>query len=273
MTYSEALADSIVAISVSDSPDIEIVGMSDAHLRDATAELARHLLALGARIAYGGDLRSKGFTEILFELVARHRRDANDGDDRAAVLSYLAWPVHISMPVHDLERYHSELEGLAELRLLDPAGSLMTTAQRRAFETRPAATAEWRAGLTAMRETMCRETGARIIAGGPVAGFKGDFPGIAEEARIALNEGHPLFILGGFGGCAADIAATMGLLDPVGIPARDWGQAALFIDTPIEQLANGLNVEENRTLAKTPHVDEAIALILRGLLRLEGAVG
>lgn len=268
MSYSEALADRVVAISVSESPDLGALGMGDAHLRDAMAELARHLLALGARVAYGGDLRAGGFTEILLELVARHRRDSDEGDQRSAVLSYLAWPVHISKPVHDLERYASELNGIATLLMLDLEGVPLSREQRRQLDSRPANPEEWATGLTAMRRRMDRDTSARIVAGGRVEGFLGAMPGIAEEARIALERGQPLYVLGGFGGCAADVAAAIGVADVRGVPSRDWGQADIFVNVPANGLRNGLTIEENRTLAATPHVDEAIALVLRGMLRL-----
>lgn len=269
MSYSEALADRTVAISVSESPDLEILGMTEAHLRDATAELARHLIALGARVAYGGDLRQGGFTEILFELVARHRRDADEGDTRSAVLSYLAWPVHIAKPLHDLERYRKETSGLVTLLLLDPNGEPLAFGARRDIETRDPIAEEWAPALTAMRQRMSADASARIVAGGKVANFLGEMPGVAEEARIALESGSPLYLLGGFGGCAADIAKVMGLAELSGVDPRDWGQQALFAGRGANDLANGLTSAENRTLAATPHVDEAIALVLRGLLRLE----
>jgi hypothetical protein len=269
MSYSEALSERTIAISVSNSPDLGPLGMSDAHLQDATAEIARHLLALGARIAYGGDLRQRGFTEVLFELVARHKRDADEGDGRSAVLSYLAWPVHISKPAHDLARYEEELAGLATLLLLDEAGVPMTGAGRRDLPPRKPRSQEWSDGLTKMRERMNTDSDARIIAGGQVEGYQGSMPGIAEEAIIALRAGRPLFILGGFGGCAADIAVSVGLMEGHETERRDWENRWLFDDVHFDQLSNGLSIDENRTLASTPHVDEAIALILRGLLRLE----
>lgn len=273
MSYSEALADHVIAISVSESPDLGALGMSEAHLRDATAELARHLLALGARVAYGGDLRAGGFTEILFELVARHRRDAEEGDQRAAILSYLAWPVHISKAFHDLERYARELEGTAELLMLDAEGVLMSVDQRKELESREPEPNEWASGLTAMRRQMSVSTSARVVAGGRVEGFLGALPGIAEEARIAIDGERPLYLLGGFGGCAADIAAAIDLAVVPGVSQRDWGQADIFADASAARLHNGLTLEENRKLAVTPHVDEATALVLRGLLRLERGQG
>ena len=139
---------------------------------------------------------------------------------------------------------------------------------KREMQTRPPQRGEWGPGLTAMRERMNADTSARIIAGGRVEGFLGDLPGVAEEAVIALRTGRPLYILGGFGGCAADIAQASGFAELPGIAPRDWGQNELFSATTSEALANGLDFNENCTLAATPHVDEAIALVLRGLLRL-----
>ena len=271
MAYSEALAHSTVAISVSDSPDLAPLGMNALHLRDATAELARHLLALGARIAYGGDLRQHGFTEILFELVSRHRRDADEGDERTGVLSYLAWPVHISRPFQDLQLYRDELAGLASLLLLDEDGAPLSDRVRRDLPEHQPPEGEWSIGLTSMPRTMSAQATPRVVTGGAVAGYKGIMPGIAEEALFALELRKPLYILGGFGGCAADIAATMGLFEARGIPQRTWPGRERFVGRPIEQLNNGLEPEEIRTLARTPHIDEAITLVLRGLNRLSRA--
>ena len=46
--------------------------MSEGHLKEATAELALQLLAAGTNLAYGGDLRAHGFTQLLFQLVLRY---------------------------------------------------------------------------------------------------------------------------------------------------------------------------------------------------------
>jgi hypothetical protein len=50
MSYREVLGKHAIAISTSESPDMAALGLSDEHLRDAMAEIARHLLALGARL-------------------------------------------------------------------------------------------------------------------------------------------------------------------------------------------------------------------------------
>ena len=267
MTYREPLSQRAVAIAISDSPDMEALGLAPEHLRDAMAEIARHLLAMGARLVYGGDLRTNGFTELLFELVARYRRDADVGDDRPAVVNYLAWPVVMSKPAAEMHSLVEELTGLAELHLLDRHGAdlPLTTLDNPA---RPAVTdADWMIALTAMRNVMTRASDARIVLGGRTEGYKGRMPGIAEEALTALQAGQPLFLLGGFGGCARDIAAALNLMAlPAGV--ANWAGYDEFGQYDGGDLRNGLSAEENAMLARTVHVDEAVALVLRGLLRL-----
>jgi hypothetical protein len=233
------------------------------------AEIARHLLALGARLAYGGDLRTLGFTELLFELVARHSRKQDEGDGQMGVTDYLAWPVHILMATADLERYTSELTEYAKLVLLTLEGDCCTMNERHMMRQGPPTEAQWTQGLTSMRRVMLRATDARVVLGGRVEGYKGVMPGIAEESLLSLQTRQPLFLIGGFGGCARDIAEALGLILPSATSRPKWkGLDALDAFKGVD-MDNGLTREENAILAKTPHVDEAVALILRGLLRLE----
>jgi hypothetical protein len=92
-------------------------------------------------------------------------------------------------------------------------------------------------------------------------------PGVAEEALAALQAGQPLFLLGGFGGCARDIAEDFGLAQRGLVPRSPWPGRSSFTSFTAEGLNNGLNTEENTILATTVHVDQAVTLILRGLLR------
>lgn len=268
MTYREALSQHIVAISVSDSPDMPALGLSDQHLSDAMTEIARHLLALGSRVAYGGDLRTGGFTQLLFELVSRHKRDADEGDDRASALSYLAWPVHILKTVADLEQMRDDLIGAATLVLLDRQGQRLSIEERSALQQHQPNDKEWRDGLTSMREVMRRSTHARVVLGGRVDHYKGSMPGIAEEALLSLEAKQPLFLMGGFGGCARDLAEDLGIVPKLVDQRRNWSGRDAFDAFSGNDLNNGLSEVENKILAQTPHVDQAVAMMLRGLLRL-----
>lgn len=272
MSYREVLSQSAVAISISESPDMSMLGLSDDHLRDAMTEIARHLLALGARLVYGGDMRANGFSELLFELIARHRRDADEGDARADVTNYLAWPVHIGMANDALVAAEKDVAGLVDLVCLDVDGRRMSLPERHALpgQLQPSEV-EWTRGLTSMRETIRAKTNARIVLGGRVTNYKGSMPGVAEEASLSLQAHQPLFLLGGFGGCTRDIAETLRMVEPWAASRPDWPGRDSFKGLCVDSLRNGLSTEENSALARTPHIDQAVALVLRGLLQLQSA--
>jgi len=267
MSYEEPLSKQAIAISISDSPDMDVLGLSREHLDDAMAEVARYLLAMGARLIYGGDLRPRGFTELLFELVARHRRDADLGDERVGVSNFLPWPVHVSWAPEQLKELSDAVKGVAELIYLSLEGEPIPDDERQQFLAHTANEDEWAQGLTAMRDVVTRRSDARIVLGGKVERFMGRMPGIAEEALTSLRASQPLFVLGGFGGCAGDIAADLGLSSSSA--ARNWPGRGKFTGFTAEALNNGLDGEENAILANTVHVDQAVTLILRGLLRKE----
>ena len=54
MTSSHSETIAAVGISVSESPDLQSLGLSDGHLRDAMAEIALHVLASGRSLAMAG---------------------------------------------------------------------------------------------------------------------------------------------------------------------------------------------------------------------------
>ena len=47
---------------------------------------------------------------------------------------------------------------------------------------------------------------ARVLIGGKMTGYSGFAPGVFEEGLLMLQRGGPLYILGGFGGAAAELA-------------------------------------------------------------------
>jgi hypothetical protein len=256
-----------IALSISNSPDLAVLGLGKEHLDDAMTEIARHLIACGATLAYGGDLREGGFTELLFEIVNRYR--ANKDADGLIVSNYLAWPVHASISADKIERWQLALAGLARLVLLDQTGSEISLSERPP-EAADMDELQWADGLTAMRNTMASTINARIALGGQTAKYKGRLPGIAEEALIQINRKAPLFVLGGFGGCSFDLARAMGI-DRRDFPrtasSGTWNGIEAFRAFGPTDLHNGLSPEENRLLAETVHVDQAVALILRGLMK------
>jgi hypothetical protein len=270
MSRNEPLSGRTVAVSISESPDMKVLGLAEEHLDDAMSEVARHLLAMGARLVYGGDLRPKGFTELLVEIAIRHSRDTDGRPAQAVFTNYFPWSVHVHLSAEELKQRREAVEGLAELVFLRADGSEMTFEERQRLTPREPTAEERTQGLTSMRDLVTGVSDARVVLGGKVTDFGGRMPGVAEESLCALRAGQPLFLLGGFGGCARDIAEEIGLA-PAGGRRRDWPGRGDFANFTADGLRNGLGVGENTTLATTVHVEQAVTLILRGLLRTLGA--
>ena len=236
-------------------------GFTDGHLKDAMAGFAIYLLSSGATLAYGGDLRDRGFARLIFDLALRYR------PGEQAVANYLAWPVHAQMKANDIHDLDEALQGFARLILLALDGSPMP---RKAHRTVPPSAVDdrkWRIGLTTMREFMCAETEARVVLGGTLEGYKGAMPGVAEVALLALAAKQKVFLVGGFGGCARAIAEVLGLAEPWAKSHSTWEGRERFEGRSDADLNNGLTHAENRSLASTPDIDQAITLVMTGLNR------
>ena len=269
MTASPTKIAPSVGISISESPDLEFLGLSDGHLRDAMAEIALQLTASGVSLAYGGDLRQRGFTRLLTELLVRYR-DHPLHRETIAVTDYLAWPVHIRMSSNELAAFSAGHEPTVRLVFLTLDGARLDREQRLKLPAHEPQEEEWAKGLTAMRTAMLADIRARIVLGGRVEGYKGAMPGIAEEAHLSLDAQQPVFVLGGFGGCALDIAETLGLTARWAGSRNDWPGRERFRKYSPNSLHNGLSCEENSVLARTPHIQEAAYLVSRGLRQILG---
>ena len=267
MTLQETKTTPTVAISTSESPDMAALGLSEEHLQDAMAEIALQVLSSGKSLAYGGDLRAHGFTELLFELVERYR-DHPRHSGTITVTDYLAWPVHIRMTADDLVAFSTGHEETAHLVFLARDGAQLEWEQRLELPMHEPDDNEWTEGLTKMRTVMREETQARIVLGGRVEGYKGRMPGIAEETLLSLQAHQPIFLLGGFGGCTRDVAETVGLAEPWAGSRSDWNCRPCFESYSPNDLHNGLSDEDNAVLARTPHIHQAVTLVSRGLRRI-----
>ena len=258
-----------VAVSVSENPDMPVLGLSNGHLRSAMFEIFQYMLYKKVHIVYGGDLRQNGFTELLSEMLVRYRPVGEAFYGYLGVTNYLAWPVHIRMPIGEIEEFDEMLTESGRLVCLDKTGNPMTLEERRPMREIEPTDDDWNCGLTAMRQRMLKETDVRIILGGRVDGYKGVMPGIGEEALISLKARQPLFIVGGFGGCAGDIAVSIGLKEDNLFEYRAWQGREAFENFSADDLNNGLTFEENSVLASTPYIDQTIVMILRGLIRMD----
>ena len=163
------------------------------------------------------------------------------------------------------------MEGTAELRVIDEKGGTLSIEE--ATLLLPGATFDWCAGLTAMRSTITAESTARIVLGGKTSKFNGSMPGIAEEVLISLQSHKPVYLLGGFGGCTREILDIMGVDNQFNTSTQNWPHSGEFRQYELKDLKNGLTAEENTVLANTPHIDQAIVLVIRGLMNIQAHSG
>ena len=254
-----------IAISISESPDLTRLGMSDRHLAGAMETMATYLLSFGYRVAYGGDLRQGGFTEQLFELVSRYDR-SSQSRGQPGVTDYLPWPACAALSHDEYHDLSLRLGNSAEVKCLAHDGTVLEDFE---FPETPVEDKqEIATSLTAMRRTMLNETSARVVLGGRVEGYMGSMPGIAEEALLSIQAGRPLYVVGGFGGCARDIAESLQMVEALDDASRPaWDGRKAFSNYRFNSLNNGLTCDENCMLARTPHIRQAVGLILRGLDR------
>lgn len=277
-----------IGISISESDNLNELGYNVAHLKDAIIEIARYILVAGGKLAYGGDMRQGGFTELIFDLLAYYRAD-NGLAPNDRFFSYLAYPLSTTLSTAK----EAELRQNVSFKKISPPDDLHITNFNDFLK--PDSTENlyvWTRSLTKMREEMEAACDARIFVGGRTKGFKGKCPGILEELLIALDHKHPIYLIGAFGGIAKDsIEALLGnksdsfsneyhFVNPEYKDLFDFYNEKHFqskIDYPdiftflhkigfkgISEV-NGLTVNENLRLASTPHLSEIVYLTLKGL--------
>jgi hypothetical protein len=231
-----------IALSVSESPDLEVLGLFNDEDKKVLSAILTPLIYGGARIAYGGRIEPHAFTnftqEISAQLAAAYREsggppekrpyihylrdnDARRGQGGAARL--LAHALKLGS--------YSEirlLRGLAANAILLPSGPAVDVYVDRRLVGAVEEAAELMAvprvaeifsdatgrdELADMRAVMARDTQARIIMGGRVAGGAGGTSGVVAEALATLKVDKPLLVVGGIGGASRDVASTLGLID------------------------------------------------------------
>jgi hypothetical protein len=292
------LSGKTIGLSVSESADLRALGFDEMHLRDTLIEFTRQLLARDATVAYGGDLRAGGFTQVLFDLVRAHNSTGTPETYRP-VHNYVAWPLHLKVD----EDAEAELIKVGRLHRVPLPEDLKTDPGVEPGEFLKPDTKEhryvWARCLTAMRERMNEQSGARVLMGGKVSGYTGKYPGLLEEAYLALRASKPLFLLGAFGGCARAVIELVEGGDPESLTqdfqtrdeaykqlVEDYNsRAAARPELGLEQidyesvgrafreagpagLRNGLDAGDNRRLFHAVDPDEIIHLVLKGLANL-----
>jgi SLOG cluster2 len=252
-----------IGLSVSESADLHRLGLVERHLRLALGEVARVVIRFGHSLVYGGHLDPDGYTAFL-----ESEMDRYGCTDRPLQL-VIGWSEHRRLSLAELRRHEDDLGLKARTTYLDADGAPIAFDAGRAQDPSPAD--EVAASLSALRRYLTRDTDARVLIGGKERDYKGEMPGIVEEALLAIEAGQPLYLAGGFGGATVTIAALVADLEHRLPPAEHETDLTPLLDA-IERHSwsltdNGLTKEENRRLATTHRPSEIASLVAIGLHR------
>jgi hypothetical protein len=253
------------------------------------------LAGQGAGVAFGHDWRDDGVMEAVHGFVRQTAGPMpvpKEGHRHALLVNLVPWPERPALTEEERKRLSDILEvveaglpvGLKDFdekfRRGGPDKELLYLRAR---------------GLTHLRHRLGRISDARVCMGGP-EGALGRYPGIVEEAYLAVTDGVPLYISSLLGGVALQLvdalhgrampkdfgrkARASGLYthpplpepearkDDVAFnPERVW---ELFVKLGPKGLAemNRLTWDEHDELMHTCSAERAIALVLAGVSRL-----
>ena len=298
-----------IAVSLSESGDFRNYGLSTDHFDQVAIEICRYLLLAGATLCYGGHLGSEGYTQALFELVRTYPLPGIEPVER--VVNYRGWPLP-KLTVKEKAKYRELAEFVLTSRPADlseeDASEFVESVEKYFPPDSPLRRFAWARGMSIMREQQTQDIQTRIILEGkigptitalPQGGreekwYSSRIPGVLEEILISLQHEQPLYLVGGFGGCArmvsdilqgvsrtemnwdfhkkAPYAPEMRELYKTreGVSWESYEDMKHFLQNQgIEGLRNGLSVKENEDLFKAVDPGEIVTLLLRGFQNLQ----
>jgi hypothetical protein len=304
--WGQRLTGKRIGLSIGDPDPAELIalGLSKPHIDDASRIIARMVLAAAGTVVYGGTLHDKSLTECIFEMIAAYQRV---GAPVQPLRNITPWPWWHDVDAEWRVARRGYLEVVKSAPPKDPETGPMGNVPGgwKDLIKSTAGRCDLIRSLSGMRRELSASTDARVVLGGRSHTFLGLYPGILEEALLAIEHNQPLYVLGGFGGAAHNVAqALMGnqpeelditfqraksaeygaAMDAyaqlraqrpdLNLPAVDYGAATQILkaygamaDGAPSALsrANGLSDDENRLLFATASLDEAMYLIMKGL--------
>lgn len=277
-----------IAISISDSPEIDALGFSFEHQKNLIVELTRALVIHGSTLIYGGDLRNNGYTRLFSELVYQYR--PSDDVDKLFFKNFFSFPIYLKLEESDELDFIKN--GVEPIKISPPESLKIDQSKFYPPNTKDNLFI-WSECLSKMRDEMNTNTDARIFTGGPMSNFKGKYPGLLEEALLSLKNDTPVYLIGIFGGITKRIIEGIKGESPEEL-TMDWQfsqncdykefvdhynsimnehkidyeeSVELLNNYTLERLSvnNGLTIEENKRLFTSIHTSEIIFLIMKGL--------
>lgn len=291
-----------VGISVSEASGVaedrlDTIGRCGDDLKNLMVDISRALLMRGASLIYGGDLQTGAGNNFTRLMVAEWLSLKEKYPEKMPKLqNYIAWTLAKQLKTTD-KNFMSDYLSAVIPKCIDLPGN-MPLEVKDCNGIYPGDTGEdmyvWARCLTKMREESISGSQARICAGGKRYKAKGRMPGVLEEILMAVKNGKPVYLMGGFGGIS-HVAAELILgrepdcqaitLNGQCANTPHYGDYVEFLKdhgeyfdleqeirntlTPrmLPQMARnaGLSPMEYQQLLATPFADDCVRLILKGL--------
>lgn len=234
-----------IGISISEIGTTGEIAQTDMHLTAFYTELCRYLLTAEADLQYAGNVNYKdgiNFIEVLRELINNYCVEP-EKTDRINIF-------HLPSLLISEEKKEELLPHFRFIQVNEAPGNSPPEEKLKA-------------NLTTLREQTIIKVFAQIVIGGKTHGYKGRYPGIIEEAYVAIKNAKPVFVLGAYGGAAEIVIRALN-----GEKLYDDEPNKMFNKIGFKGLNNGLSVNENIELARCNDIARAISLILKGLKNL-----
>ena len=280
--------DQNIAISISDSPEIDALGFSFEHQKNLIIELTRTLIIHGSTLIYGGDLRQYGYTRLFSELVYQYR--PSDEVDKLFYKNFFSFPIYLKLEESD--ELDFKKNGVEPIKVSPPKSLKIDNTKHYDPNTKENLFI-WSESLSKMRDEMSSITNARIFTGGSMSNFKGKNPGLLEEALFSLKNDIPVYFIGVFGGITNRIIEALKGQKTKELTLKwqseqndnynefvshynaikqqdkiDYAECVKYLNEyTLEKLSNnnGLSIEENKRLFSSIHTSEIIFLVMKGL--------
>lgn len=296
------LTDCIVNLSISENEESDRRGFPIWQINRVTLQIVSALFGQGASVAFGHDWREDGVMEAVYGFARQVQPPVPLSPIDAEAVSQpllqnlLPWPQTPSLSPLEQEQLSSTLR-IEPAGLPDTLSAVEAEARRAGPDDRLFIYARAR-GLTFLRHKLGEISHARLCIGGRRFGYQGRYPGIVEEALLAVREDRPLYLAGFLGGAAEEVVSAIEGKPITDDFCRNPPLMGLYLDPPVKELdfeddrtidrqaiwkefsdagreklatANGLTVEENDELFHTPVVDRVVELVLIGLSNVRAA--
>lgn len=292
----------IVNLSISQSDNSEQRGFPSWQVDRIMLQIVAALFGQGASLVFGHDWRKDGVMEAVYGFARQVQApillspEQSAAERQPLLKNLLPWPETFYLPERDLEQLSSTLK----VERAGLPGELQPFAMKLAASIRTRGCTKYmRArGLTFLRHRLNDESHVRICVGGPRSKYAGRYPGVIEEAFVAVTANKPLYLAGFLGGAAEQVIDAIEGKQMTEEFCRPTRIQALYIAPPIAEedqateaertidreavwntfakagrgrlaASNGLTPEESDELHRTPAIDRVIELILVGLSRLK----